>query len=70
MRTFLLSALFAFGIGIAGIVSATAMVGPGILSATAANFSPRLQQVTHECRVVTKCDKDGKNCQTFDVCRY
>lgn len=70
MRTFMLSALFAFGIGIPGIVSASAMVGPGILNANAANFSPRLRQVTHECRVVTKCDKDGKNCQAVDVCRY
>jgi hypothetical protein len=68
MRTFLLSTLLAFGIGGAGIVSAFAMVAPGILNATPANFSPRLQQVTHQCRAATKCDKDGKNCQTYDVC--
>ena len=70
MRKFLLSTLFAFGIGIPGIVSASAMVGPGILNAPAANFSPRLRQITHQCRVATKCDKDGKNCHTVDVCRY
>ncbi len=68
MRTFLLSALFAVGTGIAGIVGASAMVGPGMLNTTAATFSPRLRQVTHQCRVVTKCDKDGQNCHTYDAC--
>jgi hypothetical protein len=68
MRTLLLSALLSIGIGCTGIISAFAMVGPGIINTAAANFSPRVWQVTHQCRAVTKCDKDGNNCQTFDSC--
>ena len=70
MRTLLLPALFALGVGLTGTVSASAMTGPGIINKAATNFSPRVRQVTHQCRVVTKCDRDGKNCQNVDVCRY
>jgi len=69
MRTLLLPALFALGVGLTGIVSASAMIGPGSINKAAADFSPRVRQVTHQCRVVTKCDKNGKNCRTVDVCR-
>jgi hypothetical protein len=68
MRTLLLPALFALGVGLTGTVSASAMIGPGIVNKAATNFS-RVRQVTHQCRVVTKCDKNGKNCRTVDVCR-
>jgi hypothetical protein len=69
MRTLLLPALFALGIGLTGIVSASASIGPSIINKAATNFSPRVRQVTHQCRVVTKCDQHGKNCHTVDVCR-
>ena len=69
MRTLLLSALFTFGVSFTGIVSASPMVGHANIKAVT-KFSPRvLLQVTNECRVVTKCDKNGNNCQTHDVCR-
>jgi hypothetical protein len=68
MRPLLLSVLFAFGIGFTGTGNASAMVGSGMLNAPAANFSPRVQPVTHQCRAETKCDRDGKNCETVDVC--
>ena len=70
MRTLLLPALFALGVGLTGTVSASALIGPGIINKAAINFSPRVRQVTHQCRVVTKCDQNGKNCQNVDVCRY
>lgn len=69
MRTLLLPALFALGVGLTGTVSASAMIGPGIINEAATNFSPRVRQVTHQCRVVTKCNRNGKNCRTVDVCR-
>jgi len=70
MRMLLLPALFALGVGLTGIVGASATVGPGIVNKAATNFSPRVRQVTHQCRVVTKCDQNGKNCHNVDVCRY
>ena len=69
MRKLLLPALLALGIGLTGIVSASAMIGQGIINKAAANFSPRVRQVTHQCRVVTKCDKKGENCHDVEVCR-
>jgi hypothetical protein len=70
MRILLLPALFALGVGLTGTVSASALISPGIINKAAINFSPRVRQVTHQCRVVTKCDQNGKNCQNVDVCRY
>lgn len=70
MRTLLLPALFAFGVSLAGMAGASAMIGPGIHNNAATSFSPRVRLATHECRVVTKCDRNGKNCETVDVCRY
>ncbi|HWC92991.1 MAG TPA: hypothetical protein VG475_07745 [Pseudolabrys sp.] len=69
MRKLLLPALFALGIGLTGIVSASAMIGSDIVNKAATNFSPRVRQVTHQCRLVTKCDRNGKNCHPVDVCR-
>lgn len=69
MRT-LLPALFALGIGFTGIVGASAMVGPGTINTATTNFSPRVQQVTRECRLVTQCDQNGKNCHTVNKCTY
>lgn len=69
MRKLLLPALLTFGVGLTGVASASAIIGPGILNKTATNFSPRVRQVTHQCRIVTKCDKNGKNCHDVDVCR-
>jgi hypothetical protein len=68
MRALLLSALFAFGLGLAGMASASTLVGSGIIIKGVANFSPRVQQATHQCRVVTECDRNGKNCYTVDKC--
>lgn len=62
MRTLLLSALIAFGLGMAG-------TEPGMIDGGAANLSPRVQQVTHQCRAATVCDDNGKNCHTVDKCR-
>lgn len=69
MRKLLLPALLALGVGLAGTVGASAMIGPGIVNKAATNFSPRVRQVTHQCRVVTKCDRNGNNCHPVDVCR-
>jgi hypothetical protein len=68
MRNLLLPALLAFGVGLTGSAGASAMIGS--VSTTAPNFSPRVRQVTHQCRIVTKCDRNGKNCHDVDVCRY
>jgi hypothetical protein len=68
MRTLLLATLLAFGVGLTGIGSASAMMGSGIINKAASNLSPRVQQVTHQCRAKTVCDNNGKNCHTVDVC--
>lgn len=68
MRNLTISIPLAFGISLAGIVSASAMIGPGIVSEAATNSSPRLWPVTHQCRAKTVCDDHGKNCHTVDVC--
>lgn len=70
MRKLLLPALVAFGVGLTGSAGASALIGPGSINKAAPNFSPRVQQVTHQCRIVTKCDRNGKNCHDVDVCRY
>ena len=67
MRTLLLSGLFAFGVGLTGIVSASATIGPA--SKAAPNFSPSVRQATNECRIEEKCDVHGQNCQPVNVCR-
>jgi hypothetical protein len=67
MRTFLLPALLAFGVGLTGIVGASAMVGPGVNKA-ASNLSPSVREV-RGCRIVPKCDPHGKNCVQAEVCR-
>lgn len=67
MRTLLLPALFALGVGLTGIVGASAAIGPSIINAM--NFSPRVRQVTYECRTVMKCDKNNRNCVPTQVCR-
>lgn len=69
MRNLLLSTLLAVGVGLIGTGGASAMMGPGILNKAASNFSPRVRQVTHQCRAKTVCDSNGKNCHTVDVCR-
>ena len=69
MRKFLLSALLVCGVGVTGLGSASAMIGPGTIGKAASGFSPRVQQATHQCRVKTVCDRNGKNCHTVDVCR-
>jgi hypothetical protein len=61
MRALLLAALFAFGLGIAG-------TGPGMINSAETNLSPRVEQATHQCRAVTKCDDHGRNCYTADKC--
>jgi hypothetical protein len=61
MRVLLLSALFAFGFGFAG-------TGSGMINGAGTNFSPRVQQATHQCRATTVCDDNGKNCHTADKC--
>jgi hypothetical protein len=67
MRTFLLPALLAFGVGLTGIVGASAMICPGINKA-ATNLLPSVQEV-RGCRIVPKCDQHGKNCVQAEVCR-
>jgi hypothetical protein len=67
MRTFLLPALLVFGVGLTGIVGASAMVDPGINKA-AANLLPSVREV-RGCRIVPKCDPHGKNCVQAEVCR-
>jgi hypothetical protein len=69
VRTLLLPALFALAASLIGTVGASAMIGPGITNKAVTNLSPRVLHATHQCRVATKCDKNGKNCSTFDVCR-
>jgi hypothetical protein len=74
MRTLLSSALFAValvtsGFGLAGMSSASTLIGTGTINKGVTNFSPRVQLATHECRVVTVCDKNGKNCENVDKCR-
>ncbi|MGO9007332.1 MAG: hypothetical protein ACLQIQ_11190 [Beijerinckiaceae bacterium] len=68
MRALLLPALFAFGFGLTGMVNASSVTSPGIIDRDVTKFSPRVQQATHQCRVVTKCDQNGKNCYTVDHC--
>jgi hypothetical protein len=70
MRKLLLPALLALGVGLTGGASASALIGSGLVNKAATNFSPLVQQVTHQCRIATKCDKNGKNCHDVDVCRY
>ena len=69
MRTLLLPALCALGVGLNGIVSASAMIGPSIVNKDTMNFSPRVWQVTYECRTVMKCDKNNRKCVPTQVCR-
>jgi hypothetical protein len=68
MRAPLLPALFALGFGLTGMVNASSVTGPGIINNGATNFSPRVQQATHQCRAETECDENGKNCYTVDRC--
>lgn len=68
MRNLTISIPLAFGIGLAGIVGASAMIGPGAVNNAATNSSPRLRLATHQCRAKTVCDDHGKNCHTVDVC--
>jgi hypothetical protein len=55
MRTLLLPTLFALGVGLTAIASASFMIGPGITDKAAANFSPRVRQAAYDCRTVMKC---------------
>ena len=70
MRTFLLRALLAFGVGLTVIVGASAMVGPGIIDKATTNLSPSVREVGYSrgCRIVPKCDRHGKNCVQAKVC--
>jgi hypothetical protein len=68
MRALLLPAFFVFGFGLTGMVNATSVIGPGIINKGVTNFSPRVQQATHQCRAATVCDDNGKNCHTVDRC--
>jgi hypothetical protein len=70
MRTFLLPAVLAFGVGLTGIVGASAMVGPGIIDKTTTNLSPSVREVGYSrgCRLVPKCDRHGQNCVQTQVC--
>jgi hypothetical protein len=74
MRKHLISILVACGVGLAGIVSASAVIGPAIINkantnSSQPNSSPRLWPATEQCRVRTVCDDQGNNCQTVDDCR-
>jgi hypothetical protein len=68
MRALLLPALFVFGFGLTGMLNASNVTGPGIINKNVTNFSPRVQQATHQCRAATVCDDNGKNCHTVDRC--
>jgi hypothetical protein len=68
MRTFLLPALLAFGVGVTGIVGASATVRPGVINKGATNLSPSVREV-RGCRIVPKCDQHGKHCVQAEVCR-
>jgi hypothetical protein len=69
MRKLLLSALFAMGFILTGMVSASAVIGPGINNKAATNFSPRVRQAAKGCREEEECDHDGKNCRVVHRCR-
>ena len=69
MRALLFPALFVFGFGLTGMVNASSVSGPSIITRGVTNFSPRVQQATHQCRAETECDDNGKNCHTVDHCQ-
>jgi hypothetical protein len=69
MRNLLMSSLLAFGVGLTGIIGASAMIGPGSMNKAATNSSPRVWPATEQCRAKTVCDDHGQNCQVVDDCR-
>jgi hypothetical protein len=69
MRSLLIPSLLAFGVALTGMVSASAMIGPGVTNKAATNSSPRVWLATHQCRAKTVCDDHGQNCQVVDDCR-
>jgi hypothetical protein len=68
MRALLLPAMIAFGFCVTGMVNASPVIAPGMINGAVTNFSPRVQQATHQCRAATVCDDNGKNCHTVDRC--
>jgi hypothetical protein len=76
MRMIILSALFAVGVGLAGMGGANAaVVGNGINNA--ANANPLIEQVQYwrhrsRCRSVRICHRGpwGRRCHWERVCRY
>jgi hypothetical protein len=71
MRTIVLSALFALGVGFAGTTGALATVGSGISGA--ANSSSLVQDVRYRCRSVKVCRAGYygyRRCHWERVCRH
>lgn len=75
MRILILSALFALGVGLAGMGGASAAVGTGLNNA--ANASSILEDVQygyrrrHRCRQVQVCRRGpyGRRCHWERICR-
>ncbi len=72
MKTIILSALFAAGLGLAGIGGAVAApVSNGINNAEQSSMLEQVQW-RHRCRSVTVCRRGpmgGRRCHTDRVCR-
>lgn len=72
MRMLILSALFAIGVGLTGIGSASAAVGSSGLN-NAASILDQVQYVRYRrhCRTVTVCRRGpfGRRCHVERICR-
>lgn len=71
MRMFLLSALFAVGVGLAGTVGASAAPASGVGLSTAEINASLVEQVRVRCRQVRVCRVGpyGRRCHWTRVCR-
>jgi hypothetical protein len=70
MKKIVLGALFALGLGLAGVGGASAAVIGGGIANAAPNYSP-IVQVAYGCRRVTVCHREygHRHCHTERVCR-
>lgn len=60
MQKLLFPVLLAFGVGLSGIVTASAPISPGVTNSAASKASPRLRLAAKACR--EDCDQNGDNC--------